>query len=444
MPRGDPARVGAELAAHGLMLTMKTISEDAKAILLLCGRFGGTSPEEPLDQRDYNQVVVWLVSKQLRPSDLMEPAHVLALAAGAGLHEKRLDALLKRGVQLGFALEQWSQAGIWVICRSDPDYPARFKAHLKDKAPPILFGAGDAALLSGGGLAIVGSRDVDAEGEAYAKDVAEWCARQGLRVVSGGARGVDQIAMAGALEAGGTSIGVLADSLLRRSVSRDARYALAEGRLLLISPYNPEAGFNVGNAMGRNKLIYALADYGLVISADLKKGGTWEGATEELKRNPRRPVFIRMTGTVPKGNGKLVELGGIPFPAFRGSADAAGLLARTAAASAAAERESDLPLFEQTKSTRTPAVARETPPPVEQKKAEPPVSAPAQPATIYEAVLPLILAALAKPASANDLAKQLDVSKAQLAAWLKRALADKTVVKRGRPVKYAKGPGAAP
>jgi len=30
--------------------------------------------------------------------------------------------------------------------------------------------------------------------------------------------------------------------------------------------------------MGRNKLIYAMADYGLVVSADCEKGGTWAGA----------------------------------------------------------------------------------------------------------------------------------------------------------------------
>ncbi|HRR34848.1 MAG TPA: hypothetical protein P5026_12155, partial [Kiritimatiellia bacterium] len=63
-------------------------------------------------------------------------------------------------------------------------------------------------------------------------------------------------------------------------------------------PYYPEAGFSVGTTMGRNKLIYALADYGLVVSADFKKGGTWEGAQEELRRKPGRPVFVRMTGSV--------------------------------------------------------------------------------------------------------------------------------------------------
>jgi len=293
---------------------MITMSEDAKAILLLCGYLGGDGSGMPLNQGEYTQVVRWLVEKKLRPSDLLVPDPVTPLAQDTGLNEQRLSALLRRGVLLGFAVERWNQSGIWVICRSDREYPKRYWEHLKDKAPPILFGAGDRTLLQGGGFAIVGSRDVDAEGEAFARDVAVRCAREGLPVVSGGARGVDQVAMSAALEAGGIVLGVLADTLLRRSVERESRRALADNRLLLISPYNPEAGFNVGNAMGRNKLIYALADYGLVVSSDYNKGGTWEGAVEELKREQSLPVFVRTGPKVPKGNLELLKKGARAFP----------------------------------------------------------------------------------------------------------------------------------
>lgn len=309
---------------------MTELSEDAKVILLLCGHLNGPASPVPLDLREYNQVVRWLVGRKLGLADLLTPEHSLNLAKETGLGEERLTALLKRGVALGFAVEKWNQSGIWVLCRSDPGYPARYKEHLRDKAPPILFGTGERALLQGGGLAIVGSRNVDAEGEAFARAVAAWCAGGGFPVVSGGARGVDQVAMAGALEAGGSVVGVLADNLLRRSVARDARQALSEGRLLLLSPYHPETGFNVGNAMGRNKLIYALADFGLVVSADAEKGGTWEGAQEELKRKPGRPVFVRLSGTVPRGNRKLIELGAIACPSFD-KASAPSTLLREAA-----------------------------------------------------------------------------------------------------------------
>ena len=329
------------------MCSMNTLSENAKAILLLCGRLGGESAVEPLDLRDYNVVVRWLLENNLQPADLLSPEHISPLAQESTIPEQRLHALLKRGLKLGFAIEAWSQSGIWIVCRSDQDYPARYKAHLKDKAPPILFGVGERSLLQGGGLAIVGSRNVDDSGASFASEVAAWCARGGMPVVSGGARGVDQIAMASALDAGGIVIGVLPDTLLRRSVSQEARDALADRRLLLVSPCDPEAGFNVANATGRNKLIYALADYALVVSADHRKGGTWGGAEEELKRKPGRPVFVRLAESAPPGNRALAKLGAIPFPDIDGHSDPAARLGEAAGTSAAQAEENDLPLFGQ-------------------------------------------------------------------------------------------------
>ncbi len=305
---------------------MNAMSDDAKAIVLLCGRLGDESEADTLQQGEYNKLAQWLQDQSLRPADLMVPNTVTAAAHGAGLSGERLYSLIGRGVQLGFAIEKWNQSGIWVICRSDDYYPIRYRNHLKAKAPPLFFCAGEPSLLGGGGLAIVGSRKVDTEAEEFTQEVAEQCVQAKFPVVSGGARGVDQVAMKAALDAGGRVIGILADSLLKKSVSREARYAIADERLLLISPYHPEAGFTVGAAMGRNKLIYALADYGLVVSADYNRGGTWEGAKEELNRNTGRPVFVRLAESVPPGNRKLVELGALEFPLFGPEEDFAAVL----------------------------------------------------------------------------------------------------------------------
>ena len=342
-----------------------------------------------------------------------------------------------RGVQLGFAVEKWNQSGLWVICRSDPDYPARLKAHLKEKAPPILYGAGERALLRGGGLAIVGSRNVDEAGQEFTNDVAAWCARGGMPVVSGGARGVDRIAMGAALNAGGIVVGVLAESLLRRSVARDARQALSDGRLLLISPYHPEARFTVGTAMGRNKLIYAMADYGLVVSAEHGKGGTWEGAEEELKRKPRRPVFVRLSGSVPPGNEKLLQLGALGFPDWVSEDDPCmllgGLVARSPHAPA---REQDL--FDYGwQNPDTPGSVRESLQDRSSREPKTPIASESvAPTCVYEAVLPLILSALDEALAVDELAKRLEVAKGQLQVWLRRAVEEKRVRRLTRPVRY--------
>ncbi|CAM2005828.1 DNA-processing protein DprA [Acanthopleuribacter pedis] len=295
-------------------MNTNVLTEDTKAILLLCGVFGNDRTYKPLSLTEYGKLVRWLVDAKMRPRHLLRAESFSQAGVGAGINPERLKGLLSRGVLLGFALEAWQRDGIWVISRGDVQYPARFKKRLKHKAPPLLFGIGNPGLLVGGGLGIVGSRNVDGEGDLFARHIAGLGASNGMPVVSGGARGVDQSAMNAALEAGGVSIGVLADSLLKRSLERANRRALAEGRLLLLSPYHPQARFSVGGAMGRNKLIYALADFGVVVSADYQKGGTWAGAEEELKRENPVPVFVRVGDRMPEGNRRLVDLGAIPWP----------------------------------------------------------------------------------------------------------------------------------
>ena len=290
------------------------LTEDTQVIILLCGILGKDRSEKPLSLTEYTLLVRWLIEEKMRPGDLFQKDNVCKASLGSGIDKQRLESLLCRGVQLSFALEEWQRNGIWIISRSDAEYPIRYKKHLKYKAPPLLFGIGNRSLLKGGGLSIVGSRNIDKVGEDFTRQVAELCVCNGMTVVSGGARGVDQISMDTALEAGGVVIGIVADNLLRKSIERNARQAIASGRLLLLSPYHPNAGFTVSGAMGRNKLIYAMSDYGLIVNAEYKKGGTWTGAEEELKRENALPAFVRIGNGVPQGNKKLLDLGAIAWP----------------------------------------------------------------------------------------------------------------------------------
>ena len=292
------------------------LTDDTKAIILLCGVFGKDRSQKPLSLSEYSSLVRWLMEAKMRPGELLQKDTIDEASVKSGIDKQRLESLLGRGVQLGFAVEEWQRNGIWIISRSDTDYPARYKHHLKDRAPPLLFGVGDRSLLKGGGLGMVGSRDIDDSVEAFTHQVAENCAFNRMPVISGGARGVDQTSMNAALEAGGTVIGVLADQLLKKSVQRSTRQAIADQRLLLITPYHPNAPFNVGHAMGRNKLIYAMSDYTLVVNATLEKGGTWAGAKEELSRKNRLPIFVRCGENVPDGNRQLLRMGALEWPQF--------------------------------------------------------------------------------------------------------------------------------
>jgi predicted Rossmann fold nucleotide-binding protein DprA/Smf involved in DNA uptake len=222
--------------------------------------------------------------------------------------------LLGRGFLLSQAVERWQTRAIWVVTSADASYPHRLKERLKENAPTVLYGCGDAPILETGGLAVIGSRNATLELLAYTERIGQLAANAQQTVVSGGARGIDQASMRGALEAGGTAAGMLADSLERAALNREYRSPLMEGQLVLVSSYDPMAGFNVGNAMQRNKLIYALADAALVISSDYQKGGTWAGAAEQLTTLRLVPVFVRSQGEIDKGLQELQNMGALPWP----------------------------------------------------------------------------------------------------------------------------------
>jgi DNA processing protein len=231
----------------------------------------------------------------------LEPAALLTeipqeLARETTINVERLKRLLARGFQLSQAIESWQARTIWIVSTWDESYPARLKNRLGDHAPKVIYGCGDRGILDQGGLAVVGSRHVDSWLVDYTEKIGSLAAESDVAIVSGGARGIDQAAMRGALEVGGKAIGVLSDSLQRAALNREHRDLLMDKRLVLISPYDPAAGFNVGHAMQRNKLIYALADAGLVVNSDLEKGGTWAGAVEQLEKLKFVPLYIRSTG----------------------------------------------------------------------------------------------------------------------------------------------------
>ena len=250
----------------------------------------------------------------VEPADLLKPDADRLMAKLADLFDiGRLKNLLGRGFLLAQAADRWGTRAIWVLSRADDGYPAHLKAALRKDAPGLLYGCGQGDIMRKPGLAIVGSRDAGGSSLAYAGDVAAHVVSTGRVVVSGGARGVDQAAMNGALGAGGQAIGVLADRLERTSMNREHRDLVLGGRLLLISPYDPQAGFHVGQAMQRNKVIYALADAGLVVETAVGSGGTWTGAVEQLQKYSRT-VFVRSSGGASAGLRALAALGAKPWP----------------------------------------------------------------------------------------------------------------------------------
>lgn len=293
------------------------LSQQAQAILLLTISFGKNDQNsaKPLSKGEWSRFAVWLKDHGLEPSSLLkgDVQSQLSSLLDKSISADRVQALLERGTTLGLALEKWERAGLWVMTRSDSDYPERLKRRLRLDSPAFLFGCGNKRLLNKGGVAVIGSRDANEDDLKFTQNIGQETVFQGHSVVSGGARGVDQSAMIGALDNEGTAIGVMADSLLKETSSAKYRKKIMSGDLVLITPFNPEASFNVGNAMARNRYIYCLSDAAIVISSTADKGGTWTGAIENLKA-AWVPLWVKKTENQKSGNPVLVHKGASWLP----------------------------------------------------------------------------------------------------------------------------------
>lgn len=290
------------------------MNPDSLTLLLLCSQLGlDDDTAKPLTLREWNPLVRKMQTASIRPVDLLglSQADLQTRLELSTEHATRITQLTERANNLQSELTRLANLGIYPLTRADSDYPERYRTRLKDSAPAVLFSAGEKALLGQPGIAVVGSRHLDEAGKECAAFVGNACGLSGLVLYSGGAKGVDTISMESALEARGTAVGVLADSLER--AVRGQKDALKRGDLCLVTPYSPNAGFSVGAAMGRNRLIYALADYAIVVASEAETGGTWTGATEALKHG-WVPVFVLEHDAMPEGNKLLLQKDALAFP----------------------------------------------------------------------------------------------------------------------------------
>lgn len=264
----------------------------------------------PLKATEYRR----LCDQVGRPSVLLGQSES-RLIGEAGLAPdlaRRIVGLLARATVMAFELDRLDQSGISTVTQFDEHYPPRLLERLGAGAPPLLHAAGALELLGRPALGVVGSRDVSPEGAAIASAIGESAAiRFGLAVVSGGAPGVDQLAMQAAVESGGSTVGFLAESLTRTVRSPEARRAVLRRSTLLCTPYAPDAPFRAANALGRNRLVYAQALVALVVATDVEHDRTWPGAIEAITDGIGPVAVWRGVGEGP-GNGALEERGAIP------------------------------------------------------------------------------------------------------------------------------------
>lgn len=220
-----------------------------------------------------------------------------SLRRWASIHASLLEAEGRVSAQ-AFLVDRFAQAKLELLPITHENYPTHLLQRLTpDKAPTLLSVAGNVALLREPGVAISGSRRAGPEGLQFARATGRALAEQGFVVVSGLARGVDNEALEGALEAGGRVIGVSAEGIFKTSTVR--RRELEGGRLVVISEFEPTARWAGWAAMRRNSTIAGLSR-ALVIADCVAEGGTT--AQFDVHRDLGLPVYIRRG----RGEGRLM------------------------------------------------------------------------------------------------------------------------------------------
>ena len=268
-----------------------------------------------VDAKPYSAVEFWKLLSRLG-DELGHPVESAEdVVSGASLSEadaSRVRTLLDAGRAFGFERERLEESGLRVVSALDEHFPVRLRERLGRNCPPFLIVAGDLDRLSQGGLGVAGSRNASEESLTATRGAAIAAVERGWTVVTGLARGVDQVASDAALAAGGAAVGIPAEGIHVVSRRSHVRRAVHSGALTVASPYGPNARFTAGTAMGRNKIIYALSTAAFVASADEDSGGTWAGAVENLKRG-WCPVGVWTGSGAREGNEALVAKGAHPI-----------------------------------------------------------------------------------------------------------------------------------
>lgn len=197
------------------------------------------------------------------------------------------------------------------LTHQNSDYPAKLQKVLGDKAPKTLHVWGNLDLLNRPAFGFCGSRSVTQKGLNVTADAAEQIADRDWVVISGHARGVDTTAHRVALENDAGTIIVIPQGIDTFKLRRELKAIAKPENLLIISEFEPDAGWAIGRAMQRNRTILGLSDVMILIESRLK-GGTFNAGKDALRL--KRPLYVaNFSETVEAnaGNQYFIERGAI-------------------------------------------------------------------------------------------------------------------------------------
>lgn len=176
--------------------------------------------------------------------------------------------------------------GVRILAYTDTDYPQSLQ-NLSDK-PLVLYVKGELPQANYA-LAIVGSRRCTEYGVRAADYFAKAMTREGIPIISGGAKGIDTAAHEACLHAKGTTVAVLGCGLDIVYPSENAKlFARIAERGALVSEYPPGVPPAAANFPARNRIIVGLSQAVLVAEAGKRSGAV---ITANIAADEGREVY---------------------------------------------------------------------------------------------------------------------------------------------------------
>lgn len=176
--------------------------------------------------------------------------------------------------------------GVQILAYNDAAYPQSLQ-NLSDK-PLVLYVKGELPQANYA-LAIVGSRRCTEYGVRAADYFAKAMTREGIPIISGGAKGIDTAAHEACLQAGGVTVAVLGCGLDIVYPSENAKlFASIAERGALVSEYPPGVPPIAANFPARNRIIVGLSQAVLVAEAGKRSGAV---ITANIAADEGREVY---------------------------------------------------------------------------------------------------------------------------------------------------------
>ncbi len=170
-----------------------------------------------------------------------------------------------------WAVETARAAGARVVVLGDAWYPELLREI--DNPPPLLYVRGGLTPEMKR-VAVVGARETDDYGLELAREISEVLARAGVQVVSGGARGIDAAAHAGALWGTGTTCAVLGCGIdiVYPPENGPLFDRLAHGGGAVVSEFPPNTPASRSSFPRRNRTIAGLCSATVIVRARMASG----------------------------------------------------------------------------------------------------------------------------------------------------------------------------